>query len=151
MPSPPTSAVRFIRNPRDVDLTQVSSLLSSVGMRVRHPGTMRKAIRNSTAVVVAVVGDEIVGFGRLISDDAYYGSLWDIAVSPAFQRRAIGREIVRRLLKTARQKELYMVGLFTALNNRRFYESLQFALLDDIHPMTIRRPQLKRSKSSTKK
>jgi ribosomal protein S18 acetylase RimI-like enzyme len=151
MPKRRVHPIRFVLRPRNLDLSQVSSLLESVGMRVRSQRDMRNAIRNSTEVVVAFAGDEVVGFGRLISDDVYYGSLWDIAVSPTFQRRAIGSGIVKRLLAAARKKDLYMIGLFTALDNRRFYEGLQFSLLQDIHPMTIRREKLKRPRVPAKK
>lgn len=143
--------VRFVHKPRNLDLAQVSELLASVGMRVRSPVAMRRAIRKSADVVVAFAGNQIVGFGRLISDEVYYGSLWDIAVSPRFQRQAIGSELVKRLLSTARKHELYMVGLFTALNNRKFYENLQFSLLQDIHPMTLRGSRTTQTRASARR
>lgn len=132
------SQVRLVRNPTPLRVAAISDLLASVGMRARDPRKMRRAIQGSLEVIVAYAGREVVGFGRLVSDGVYYGTLWDVAVAPRFQGHGVGRAIVERLLRTARKRKLRMVGLFTALYNRSFYEGLGFTVLEDIHPMTIR-------------
>ena len=129
---------RVESNPPEVDLVGVSNLLEIVGMRARSIDAMAQAIKASTEVVV--VHDDrkmLVGFGRLVSDGMYYGTLWDIAVHPNVQKRGVGKAIVSRLLAKCRSLELMMVGLFTALHNRQFYESSGFAMLDYIHAMTL--------------
>lgn len=118
------------------ELAAASKLLAAVGMRRREVGALRKAIANSDAVVVARDGDELVGFGRLISDGVYYGSLWDIAVAPDRQGRGIGRLLVERLLSIAKTRRYYMTGLFTASHNFEFYEKHGFAVVRDVHAMT---------------
>lgn len=129
---------RVESNPPIVDLVGVSNLLEVVGMRARSIDAMEQAIKASTEVVVVHDDREmLVGFGRLVSDGMYYGTLWDVAVHPNFQKRGIGKAIVARLLATCRGLELTMVGLFTALHNRQFYESSGFAMLDYIHAMTL--------------
>ncbi|WP_213807203.1 GNAT family N-acetyltransferase [Granulicella sp. dw_53] len=125
-------------NPPKVDLADLNSLFEIVGMGTRSVDAMREAIKSSTEIVVVYNDrDILVGFGRLISDGAYYGTLWDIAVHPNFQKLGIGKMIVARLLAKCRCLQLRMVGLFTALHNRRFYESLGFTMLDYIHAMTL--------------
>jgi N-acetylglutamate synthase-like GNAT family acetyltransferase len=129
---------RVESNPSKVDLVSVSNLLEVVGMRMRSIDAMTQAIKASTEVVVVHDDREmLVGFGRLISDGMYYGTLWDVAVHPNFQKRGVGKAIVTQLLGTCRNLELTMVGLFTALDNRQFYESSGFAMLDYIHAMTL--------------
>lgn len=128
--------VRLVGNPQSLDHEAVSALMAAVGMRARDPAEMARAVAASTAVVAAYRGDELVGFGRLISDGTYYGTIWDVAVSPAEQGHGIGNAIVADLLATAKQLRLYMIGLFTELHNRTFYEDLGFTLLEGIHPMT---------------
>jgi ribosomal protein S18 acetylase RimI-like enzyme len=117
------------------DLDAVSALLASVGMRKRTRATLRKAIAGSAAVVVARDAGELVGFGRLISDGAYYGSLWDIAVASELQGTGIGRAIVEDLIAAARREGLYMIGLFTASHNFEFYRHTGFAVQSDVHAM----------------
>jgi GNAT superfamily N-acetyltransferase len=128
--------VHLVQAPGALDYQAVSALLASVGMRARDPVAMARAVEASTSVVAAYRGDDLVGFGRLISDGVYYGTIWDVAVSRVVQGQGIGRAIVEALLATAREQRLYMLGLFTALHNRSFYQALGFTLLDDIHPMT---------------
>ncbi len=132
------SGFRIETNPPTVDLTSVSDLLEVVGMRARSIDAMAKAIRASTEVLV-VYNDRniLVGFGRLISDGTYYGTLWDIAVHPNFQNLGVGRAIVVRLLAKCRSLGLSMIGLFTASHNRQFYANAGFAMLDNIHAMTL--------------
>jgi N-acetylglutamate synthase-like GNAT family acetyltransferase len=138
---------RLENNPPKVDLLDVSNLLEIVGMGTRSIDTMAEAIRASTEIVVVYSDrDTLIGFGRLISDGTYYGTLWDIAVHPQFQKLGVGKLIVARLLAKCRRLQLKMVGLFTALHNRQFYESSGFAMLDHIHAMTLDSKQLEHEK-----
>jgi N-acetylglutamate synthase-like GNAT family acetyltransferase len=132
------SGLLFIANPASIDLEDVSRLLCSVGMRARPHDSMERAIRASTEVIVVyAAGQTLVGFGRLVSDETFYGTLWDVAVHPDFHRHGIGREIVARLLAKCLTLKLRMVGLFTALHNRQFYQHFGFSMLEDIHAMTL--------------
>jgi ribosomal protein S18 acetylase RimI-like enzyme len=131
-----SAAYRFVVNPSDVDLTAVSRLMATVGMRKRDRRTLKRALAASSDVVVAHAGDELIGFGRMISDGVYYGSIWDVAVVRKFQDQGIGSRILELLLSCATKRRLYMVGLFTAAYNRAFYERMGFQFHDDIHAMT---------------
>ncbi|MCG8461116.1 MAG: GNAT family N-acetyltransferase [Holophagales bacterium] len=130
------AGLRLAVNPGHVDLEAVSELLESVGMRRRAVGDLERALAASSDFVVVLRGDRVVGFGRLISDQTYYGSVWDVAVTPELQKQGIGRQIMERLLDRARDRELYMLGLFTGTINRRFYERLGFTFHDDVFAMT---------------
>ena len=139
------SGFRVETNPSKIDLVSVSDLLEVVGMRARSIDAMAQAIKASTEVLV-VYNDRnlLVGFGRLISDGTYYGTLWDIAVHPNFQKLGLGTVIVARLLAKCKRLGLSMVGLFTASHNRHFYTRAGFAMLDDIHAMTLDLKQVER-------
>jgi ribosomal protein S18 acetylase RimI-like enzyme len=128
--------LRLTLNPQELDFKAISRLMAIVGMRERKPSQMRRAVAASSDVVVAYFGDELVGFGRMISDQTYYGTIWDVAVTPEMQGRRIGSRIIAKLLQRARSRKLTMVGLFTASHNRDFYERLGFTHFDDIHAMT---------------
>jgi len=128
----------LVRNPKELDLEQLSRLLESAGMRSRDRKRMSRAIDGSTEVIaVFLVSGGLIGFGRLISDGSYYGTIWDVAVDPDYQKSGIGTAVVTALLNTSRRLGLYMVGLFTALHNEQFYKNLGFIILDDIHPMKL--------------
>ena len=125
-----------IASAEDIDLAALSRLFASVDMRRRRASHMRAAIAGSSDVYAAYAGQTLVGFGRLISDLTYYGSIWDVAVSPDVQREGIGARILAKLLMCARRRRLVMVGLFTAMHNIEFYEGHGFQYHRRIHAMT---------------
>ncbi|MBY0229197.1 MAG: GNAT family N-acetyltransferase, partial [Gemmataceae bacterium] len=64
-------------------------------------------LQNADLVVTARVGGLLVGVSRALTDSAYCTYLSDLAVDAAYQRRGIGRELIRRTPEAA--------GLHTAL------------------------------------
>lgn len=72
---------------------------------------------NSTFVFSAWVDGRLVGCVRALSDLHFRSIIYDLAVLPAFQRKGIGRELVRRcrnacessewLVQTDQAKEFY--------------------------------------------
>jgi len=137
--------VKLVSDFRRINVSDVSKLLASVGMRRRNPAAMRRAITASSDIAVAYLGDELVGFGRMISDLTYYGTIWDVAVREDLQGLGIGNQIMKLLLSKAKKSRLYMVGLVTSSDNKTFYEQLGFEFLEDVHAMTL---ELKRTPSS---
>jgi ribosomal protein S18 acetylase RimI-like enzyme len=128
--------VARISSADEVDLVTLGRLFDKVGMRLRDPSDMRRAIAASTDVYAAYVAGRLVGFGRMISDAVYYGSIWDMAVEPDMQHAGIGSRILDELLKCASHRGLMIVGLVTASHNREFYERHGFEFHSDIHAMT---------------
>jgi len=81
-------------------------------------------------VVISAVdrAGALVGFVRAITDGAYRGALFDLIVAPAWRRRGLGAELVRRVhdhpaLAGCRRVELVCVGEMVP-----FYESLGYEL-----------------------
>ena len=88
------------------------------------------AIRNGLFNVVAMSDGVAVGMGRLIGDGAMYWYLQDIAITPQYQGKGIGRAIVMHLIeyvkKTAIPGTQVMIGLSAAKGKDPFYEKLGF-------------------------
>jgi predicted N-acetyltransferase YhbS len=63
--------------------------------------TIRCMLRNADILATARVDGRIVGVSRAISDFAYCTYLSDLAVDEAYQRRGIGRELIRRTHEAA--------------------------------------------------
>jgi ribosomal protein S18 acetylase RimI-like enzyme len=89
------------RDSHSLDLDQLAALFNAVGWQKRTTDRERLAqlVRGSLWVISAWDGDRLVGFTRAISDGAFNAYLSTVAVLPAYQRRGIGREIVRRLIE----------------------------------------------------
>jgi predicted N-acetyltransferase YhbS len=63
--------------------------------------TMRAMLSNADVILTARVGGTLVGVSRAVTDFAFCTYLSDLAVDEAYQRRGIGRELVRRTHEAA--------------------------------------------------
>ena len=88
------------RDTHDIDLDQLAALFDAVGWQRRTADRVRLArlVSGSLWVVSAWDGEQLVGFARAISDGAFNAYISTVAVLPAYQKRGIGRELVRRLI-----------------------------------------------------
>jgi GNAT superfamily N-acetyltransferase len=68
---------------------------------VGEPETIRGMLAHADVLVTARVGGRLVGISRAITDFSYCTYLSDLAVDLAFQRRGIGRELIRRTHEAA--------------------------------------------------
>ena len=68
---------------------------------VDEPETIRKMLEHADILVTARVGGRLVGISRAITDRSYCTYLSDLAVDRAFQRRGIGKELIRRTHEAA--------------------------------------------------
>ena len=63
------------------------------------PGRLRIAVERSAFSIVAVdEDDEVVGFARALSDQAFAVYIADVLVRPSRQRQGIGRALVEAIL-----------------------------------------------------
>lgn len=63
---------------------------------VGQPDRIRSMLRNADLIATARTGDLLVGVARSITDYSFCTYLSDLAVDADFQRRGIGRELIRR-------------------------------------------------------
>lgn len=97
----------------DVDPVQLSELWAKTLKVRRDPVKIMKSLTHSFVFVVVLAREEevegtqtkIVGVGRLISDGAFIATICDVAVDPAYQRRGIGRKIVKYLVKATKKMD----------------------------------------------
>lgn len=68
---------------------------------VDEPATIAAMLRNADVIVTARVNGALVGVSRALTDFAYCTYLSDLAVDEAYQRRGIGRELIRRTHEAA--------------------------------------------------
>ncbi len=71
---------------------------STLGLRrpVDRPDTIRAMLAHADVICTARVAGRLVGVSRALTDFAYCTYLSDLAVDVAYQRRGIGRELIRR-------------------------------------------------------
>lgn len=76
---------------------------STLGERrpVDRPDVIQAMLRHADIIATARVEGLLVGVSRAITDFSYCTYLSDLAVDEAFQRRGIGRELIRRTHEAA--------------------------------------------------
>ena len=106
-----------------VNWSTVSQTLKQVGMAYHEPEVHRKAFENSHTSVFIYDGDQLVAFGRAISDDAYQAAVYDMAVAPEYQRQGIGATVMEHILDRVRDCN---VILYASVGREAFYEKMGF-------------------------
>ena len=86
---------------------------------------LKKCLANSDVIVSLWLGDEIVGFGRALTDGIYRGVLWDIVIDQNYQGKGFGKLIVKSLLSSKKIKNTKKLYLMTT-NKKQFYSQLDF-------------------------
>ena len=104
-----------------MDWKIVSETLKNVGMAYDKPEIHRQAFENSHTTVFIYCGDQLIGFGRAISDGVYQAAVYDVAVIPEFQRKGFGTIIIQNILDRVSQCN---VILYTSPGREAFYKTL---------------------------
>ena len=86
---------------------------------------LKKCLANSDVIISVWVGNEIVGFGRALTDGIYRGVLWDIVIDQNHQGKGFGTLIVENLLSAKKIKNIKKLYLMTT-NKKLFYSQLNF-------------------------
>ena len=86
---------------------------------------LKKCLANSDVIVSLWVGNEIVGFGRALTDGIYRGVLWDIVIDQNHQGKGFGKLIVKKLLSSKKIKTTKKLYLMTT-NQKSFYSQFNF-------------------------
>lgn len=119
----------------EVDPEQVRQLWAKTLGVDRDAKRIMEAMRHSFAIVVvkerriadaASSEGKIVGVGRAVSDGAFIATICDVAVDPAFQRRGIGRRIVKYLVEDMRGRGPSGYAVFPPPRARHFFWMVGF-------------------------
>ena len=86
---------------------------------------LKKCLANSDVIISLWVGNEIVGFGRALTDGIYRGVLWDIVIDQHHQGKGFGTLIVKNLLSSKKIQNTKKLYLMTT-NKKLFYSQLDF-------------------------
>ena len=105
--------------------TEFVTVLKESTLAERRPVDDRRRMegmcRNSNLIVTARLDGRLIGVARCITDFVYSTYLSDLAVSQEFQRRGIGRELIR-LVKEAVPET--MVLLLAAPKAMEYYPAI---------------------------
>jgi GNAT superfamily N-acetyltransferase len=110
--------------------------------RERYAARWRIRINQPTsAMLVAVVGDRLVGFGD-VYPDARCGHLLGMFVEKDFRGQGVGKQLLEGILEWARRRELPSISLHVFPHNARaiaLYKSAGFIEVAHVADHTTRR------------
>ncbi|WP_252232341.1 GNAT family N-acetyltransferase [Clostridium sp. ZBS15] len=115
--------LRIQYNCLNINWNYVSEILKKVGMAYFDQEVHKKAFENSHTVVFVFDNNELIGFGRAISDGIYQAAIYDVAVLPEYQGENVGRTIVNSIMKCLPQCSFI---LYASPGKESFYEKLNF-------------------------
>ena len=111
------------RECKNIDWQRISDILKSVGMVYHSAEQHKKAFEASYCTVFLYDNEELVGFGRALSDGAYQAGVYDCVVIEECQGRGLGRLIMQEILSEISQCNII---LYAAIGKEGFYEKLGF-------------------------
>jgi len=85
-----------------------------------------RAISSSWYVLSAYDNDDLVGFGRVVSDGVLYALICDLIVRPSHQGRGIGSALLTQLIDRCRRQKMRVIWLFSAKGKSVFYKNFGF-------------------------
>lgn len=117
-----------------IDMGQLNDLFEKVGFPRRDPKRLAAALAHTPVVlwVRASRGSRwaravsLVGFARATSDGALAATIWDVAVSPAWQRGGVGGGLIERVTRELLSKGVRAVSLYAEPGVVGLYERLGF-------------------------
>ena len=71
----------------------------AAGLSAKTAEAAAKGLPNSLFAVQVLLGDDVVGMGRIIGDDGCFYQVVDIAVLPAHQGKGLGKLIMREIMR----------------------------------------------------
>ena len=114
--------------------SEILPLYKSVGGRnyYEHPQMLAKAYEGSLCVLGAYEEEKLVGILRAVGDGHSIVFIQDIMVYPEYQRRGIGTELMRALLR--KYENVYQIELATddTEKTKAFYKSMGFQTMDTV-------------------
>ena len=93
---------------------------------------LKKCLANSDVIVSLWFENEIVGFGRALTDGIYRGVLWDIVIDQNHQGKGFGTLILNKLLSSKEIKNTKKIYLMTT-NKKLFYSQFGFNEVNNQH------------------
>lgn len=85
-----------------------------------------KAISSSWYTLSAYNHNDLVGFGRIISDGVLYALICDLIVKPSCQGQGIGSTLLNKLIARCRTQQIRVIWLFSAKGKSSFYKNFGF-------------------------
>jgi ribosomal protein S18 acetylase RimI-like enzyme len=115
--------ITYSRECSNIDWNEIPKVLSAAGMSYSDSEVHKKAFNNSYITVFAFDAENLIGFGRAISDGVYQAAIYDLAILPEYQGKGIGKELLKKITESIPNCNYI---LYAAPGKEGFYEKSNF-------------------------
>ena len=117
------------------NIDEFNYLYDVVGWGSYDKEISKKALKNNVYSISVYDEDQVIGYGRIIGDGYIFLYIQDVMVSPEYQGKHIGTEIMNKLLNKIKEiKKInpdILVYLGASLGKEKFYEKFGFIKRED--------------------
>lgn len=115
--------LKFQYDCSDINWELVPEILKTVGMSFHDADIHRKTFSVSASVVFVFDDQQLIGFGRAISDGFIQAAIYDVAVLPSYQGHGIGKQMIEKIVNSLPGCNFI---LYASPGKEPFYEKLKF-------------------------
>jgi GNAT superfamily N-acetyltransferase len=126
--------IEFVATLDGIKVLELNELFEKVGFPRRDPERLKLALANTHRLVwvratrasrYARLG-QLLGFARATSDGVFSATIWDVAVSPAWQRSGLGRAMMERLTRGLVEDGISTITLYAEPQVVGLYKKLGY-------------------------
>jgi aralkylamine N-acetyltransferase len=111
----------------NIDWVALCEIFRLAPLGTRDPAKLKTAANQSHTVCSAYAGNQLIGFGRALSDGQYQSAIYDVVVLPDYQNQGVGKAIMKALL--AKLPKSAPVLIFASPGKQDFYKKFGFGNL----------------------
>lgn len=134
--------IRLQLDTANINWDLVVETLQEVGMANYASEIHKRAFCNSHTVVFVFDEENLIGFGRAISDGEYQAAIYDVAVLPKYQGKGIGKMIIQTILDKNSNCNFI---LYASPGKEKFYEKENFKRMKTGMALFINGDRMQRS------
>ena len=119
-------------------LIQLQNLLNKNAFwaRRRSQSDIKTMLSNSQVIVSLWRQQQMIGFGRALSDEIYRAVIWDVVIDQKYQYLGLGKKIIDSILENKKISKVKKIYLMTT-NCKNFYLKMGFYPEENQSLMTI--------------
>lgn len=118
--------IKIQKDCSNIDWNRVRNIIKTVGMSYVDANIHKASFENSFIVVFIFDDENLVGFGRAISDGIRQAAIYDVAILPEYQGKGIGKLILENIINNTPTCNFI---LYASPGKEGFYKALGFRKL----------------------